>query len=141
MLNVQAATGLKHQLVSYIGPRGNASCSICGAVSTAAAPDFLRRERKGWIWDLALTLARKRHHRNEGGKTCMESAARQATKLVKLPDRIAAILAKSVAVQGDAFELDDAEALVMILDIINELDPTLIERNANKKLARQRMPS
>lgn len=68
----------------------------------------------------------------------MGRAEIDAAKWAKFPDRVAAILAKSVAVKGDAFELDDAEALIMILDIINELDPTLIERNKDKRLARLR---
>ena len=71
----------------------------------------------------------------------MTAARDYATRLAKLPDRLAAILAKSVAVKGDAFDLDDAEALIMILDIINELDPTLIERNKDKRLSRTRRSS
>ncbi len=64
-----------------------------------------------------------------------------AAKLQRLPDRVAAVLAKTVAWQGDGFELDDATALVMLTDLITDLDPSLMERNANKKLARFRQPS
>jgi hypothetical protein len=137
VLTVQSATGLKHELVSYAGRAGNATCGTCGTVSTAAAPDFLRRERKGWIWNLMLELARKRCHRKEGGKTCMGRAEDQATKLVKLPDRIAATVAKTYAVMGDAFELNNDQALMMILDLLEEVDPTLIERNKKKRLIRR----
>lgn len=136
MLTVQPATGLKHELVAYRGRTGNTSCDICGAVSTAAAPDFLRRAREGWKWNLALNLARKRHHRKEGGKTCMGRAEDQATKLVKLPDRIAAIVAKTYAVMGDASEMFDDEALIRIRDLLEEVDPKIIERNQGKRLAR-----
>jgi hypothetical protein len=114
------------------------TCKTCGAVATPALKVWLRR---GWQNRVCLALARKRYHRREGGETCMGRAEEQAFKLAKLPDRIAAILAKSVAVRDDAFDIDDAEALIMILDIINELDPTLIERNANKQLARHLKPS
>jgi hypothetical protein len=137
MLTVQPATGQKHELVSYAGRAGNASCAICGTVSTAAAPDFLRRERKGWIWNLMLSLARKRYHQKEGGKTCMGHAEDQATKLVKLPDRIAAIVGKTYAVMGDGFELNDDQALMMIRDRLDELDETLIARNKDKRLIRR----
>lgn len=61
-----------------------------------------------------------------------------AARLQKLPDRVAATLAKTYAVKGDAFELADNEALIMIMDLINGLDSTLIERNTNKKLARRK---
>jgi hypothetical protein len=71
----------------------------------------------------------------------MDDARTYATKLAKLPDRIAAILAKTYAVIGDeAFKTGISEdvANVMILDLINDLDSTLIKRNANKRLARSR---
>lgn len=68
----------------------------------------------------------------------MSAAPLEATKLAKLPDRIAAILSKTVAHKGDAFELDDAEALMQILDLINDYDPTLVERMAKKKLTPKR---
>ena len=61
-----------------------------------------------------------------------------AAQLQRLPDRIAAIVAKTAAVKGDAWEMDDFEALVRIQDLINALDHTLIERNANKKLTRRK---
>lgn len=137
MLTVQPATGLKHELVMYVGARGNASCAICGAVSMAAAPDGLLRERKGWAWNLALTLARKRYHRKEGGNSCMGRAEDQATRLVKLPDRIAAVVGKTYAVLGDAFEMNDDEALGRIRDLLDEIDETLVERNKGKRLARR----
>jgi hypothetical protein len=60
-----------------------------------------------------------------------------AVKAAKLPDRIAAIVAKTYAVQGDAAQLADDEALMMIRDLLDELDETLIERNKNKRLARR----
>lgn len=71
----------------------------------------------------------------------MSKAEDYAIKLAKLPDRIAARLAHGYAVQGDAAELADSEVLIGIMDLINDLDPTLIERNANKRLARRRRPS
>jgi hypothetical protein len=61
-----------------------------------------------------------------------------ATKLQRLPDRIAAIVAKTYAIQVDAWELEDDVALVMIRDLINDIDDTLVERNAKKKLARHK---
>ena len=141
MLTVQPATGLKHELVMYMRPKGNASCDDCGALSTAAAPDWLLRERRGWIWNFALALARKRYHRRKEG-LCMDQAHEYATKLAKLPDRIAAVVGKTYAVMGDAAwdedrHLADNEALAMIVDLLEELDETIIERNKNKRLARR----
>jgi len=67
----------------------------------------------------------------------MAEARDYALRLAKLPDRIAAIVAKTVAVKGDAFELEDDQALIDILDELNRLDDTLIDRNKNKRLARR----
>lgn len=61
-----------------------------------------------------------------------------AVKLTKLPDRIAAIVGKTYAEQGDAASLADDEALMMIRDYLTELDDTLIPRNKNKRLSRLR---
>jgi hypothetical protein len=124
--------GTKRPRTSY---RVSRFCAVCGAASSLSRIG-------GWDWlgNFLIALARKRFHKHNEG-SCMNEARDYATILAKLPHRIAAVLAKSVAVKGDAFELDDAEALVMILDIINELDPTLIERNANKRLARSKRPS
>lgn len=137
---VQPATGLKNELVSYMPARGILACPVCGSISTAAVPDFLGRERRGWIWNFCLALARKRYHKRNGG-TCVKKAEEQAVKLAKGYDRIAAVVAKTYAVQGDAAlsgGLSDDEALVRIMDILNDIDPTLIERNAKKKLAPKR---
>lgn len=74
----------------------------------------------------------------------MKKAETRATKLAKLPDRVAAIVAKTYAVMGDeAFSkgIQDDTALVMIMDLINDYDDTLISRNAKKRLARSRQPN
>lgn len=60
---------------------------------------------------------------------------KQAVDLVRLPDRIAAIIGKSYAVRGDDATVEDDVALVMIRDLLDQLDPTLIERNKNKRLS------
>lgn len=59
-----------------------------------------------------------------------------ALKVVKLPDRIAAIVGKTYAVRGDDAQLADDEALTRIRDLLEELDPELIDRNKNKRLSR-----
>lgn len=123
----------------YVGSNGSAGCEVCG--SRAELSQHLFGEKR-WLLEFLLALARKRVHRKLGKEIpCMKKPQDYAGKLAKLPDRIAAVLAKTVAVQGDAFEVDDSVALMMILDTINDLDPSLIERNANKKLARPKRSS
>jgi len=124
--------GTKRPRTSY---RVSRFCAVCGAANS-----FSRIGGWDWLGNFLIALARKRFHKRKDG-SCMTAARDYATRLAKLPDRLAAILAKSVAVKGDAFDLDDAEALIMILDIINELDPTLIERNKDKRLSRTRRSS
>jgi len=54
---------------------------------------------------------------------------------------VAAIVAKTYAVMGDAafkHGLSDDVALIQIMDLLNDGDDTLIERNAKKKLARSK---
>lgn len=65
------------------------------------------------------------------------TADEYAIKVAKLPDRIAAIVGKTYAEQGDTAPLADDEALMQIRDLLNELDETLIPRNKNKKLSRR----
>jgi hypothetical protein len=120
----------------YIGPNAGLVCEICGCESTVV----IASERPVWLQKFLLALARKRYHKRHGG-TCVGNAENTAVKIAKGYDRIAAVLAKTVAHQGDAFELDDNEALILIMDVLNDIDPTLIERNAKKKLARPRRSS
>ncbi len=64
------------------------------------------------------------------------SIKRQALDLVRLPERIAAVVGKTYSVMGDDFKLSDDEALTRIRDLLEELDGTLIERNKKKRLSR-----
>jgi hypothetical protein len=66
----------------------------------------------------------------------MAEAHEYATKLAKLPDRIAAIVGKTFTVQGDEASMADDQALAMIRDLLEELDSTVIDRNKDKRLAR-----
>lgn len=57
--------------------------------------------------------------------------------LAKLPDRVAAVIGKTYAVMGDGFQVADDQAVMMIRDLLDEGDESLIPRNANKKLVRR----
>lgn len=81
-------------------------------------------------------LARRRLAKGRRGIQHM-TAEEYATKLAKLPDRVAAVVAKTYAVMGDDFQVADDQALMMIRDYLDELDETVIERNRNKKLSRR----
>jgi hypothetical protein len=108
-------------------------CGLCGAVSFSARFQFNQRNGiKGFL----LALARRRFHKKKEGN-CMPEALDYAMKLAKFPDRVAAIIAKTYAVMGDAAQLSDDEALMMIRDLCDELDDTLVERNKNKRLSRR----
>jgi hypothetical protein len=125
----------------FRSPANRDACPICG--SSERIELQLHVFRYPWLLWFCLALARKRYHRRNGGR-CMKQPQEYATKLAKLPDRIAAIVAKTYAVKGDAAIADgvtDDEALVRIMDLINDLDPTLIERNAKTMLARPQRPS
>lgn len=67
----------------------------------------------------------------------MGLAEEYAVGLAKLPDRIAAIIGKTYAERGDAFELADDTAVGMIRDLLNELDATIIGKNKHKRLSRK----
>lgn len=64
-----------------------------------------------------------------------------AAKLQKFPERVAATIGKTYAVKGDACEIEDVTALIQIMDLVNDLDDTLIARNAKKRLARSQRSS
>ena len=66
----------------------------------------------------------------------MPDAHEYATKLAKLPARIAAIVGKTYTVQGDGAVMADDQALSMIRDILEDLDPEVIGRNKDKRMAR-----
>lgn len=60
----------------------------------------------------------------------------QSMAIIRFPERVAAIVGKTYAVQGDDAQLADDEALTRIRDLLGELDETLIERNRKKRLSR-----
>lgn len=68
-----------------------------------------------------------------------DEAKRLAVKLRRLPDRVAAIVAKTWCCQGDAAPMNDDEALGRIKDILMEDfgGQAIIDRNKEKKLARR----
>lgn len=61
-------------------------------------------------------------------------ADEMATKLLRLPDKIAAIVGKTFAVRGDDADLSDEQALIRIRDLIEEIDEKIIDRNKKKRL-------
>src|SRR5204863_9023936 len=87
----------------YVGSNGNRACETCGGAAVALSKHQFGE--KPWLLSFCLALARKRYHKRNGG-TCVSKAENTAVKIAKGYDRIAAVLAKTVAQQGDAFELD-----------------------------------
>jgi len=63
-------------------------------------------------------------------------AEERATKILKLPDRIAAIIGKTFAVRGDDYQLEDDIALMKIREELEQIDQDIIKRNKNKRLSR-----
>lgn len=104
--------------------------SVRRFLSSGQKPETVNRRE---VVRFARELARRRNQR----RGIPMDAEKYATRLAKLPDRIAAVVGKTYAVKGDAFEIADDQAVMMIRDLIDELDETLIERNKNKRLARR----
>lgn len=82
-----------------------------------------------------LTVCRAVHGRKpRKGQRWVESKM-ETMKLLKFPERVAAIVGKTFAVRGDDYKLADDEALMRIRDLLEELDPKILERNKNKRLS------
>jgi hypothetical protein len=122
----------------------NVFCNDCGRdksmVKAALTPvGFSRSHRRRLhraALEFLLRLARRRFLK-KGETKGMAAPEEYAMKVAKLPDRIAAIIGKTYAEQGDAATLADDEALMMIRDLELEIDDTIIERNKNKRLAKR----
>ena len=77
-------------------------------------------------------------------KGVMLMAEEHAISVGKFPERVAAVVGKTFLVMGaDAFTkgLTDDEAIALIKDLLQEVDPSLIERNKNKSLSRLKRAS
>lgn len=121
--------------------RLNLFCNDCRRNNKEGVRRFLssgRRPRtkvnRREVVRFARELARRRIQKRRG---ILMDAEQYAKWLAKLPDRIAAVVGKTYAVMGDVFEIADDQAVMMIRDLIEEGDETLIERNKNKRLARR----
>jgi hypothetical protein len=129
------------EFVRYKGRNSSRVCETCWHTRKEEAIDYLapviertkeqRKQKNNFLQALARRRFQKRGEIN--GMTTEE----YAIKAAKLPDRAAAIVGKTYAEQGDAAVLADDEALMMIRDLLNELDETLIPRNAKKRLSRR----
>lgn len=72
--------------------------------------------------------------RNVGKVTAQ--ARNYASGLTSLPDKIAAIIGKTYLMRGDDPKtMPDDEAIIRIRDLLEEIDPKIIERNKNKRLS------
>lgn len=80
----------------------------------------------------SLFIRRKRRKNTE----VWMSVKKQTNDYILFPERVAAIIGKTFSVRGDDFEFSDDEANLMIKDLLDELDPKLIERNKKKRLSR-----
>lgn len=112
-------------------------CIICWAdrrervrrwLSRNAQETYFRRWASQIVFRAILRRTRK-------GVITTQQAEDTATKMLKLPDRIAAIIGKTFVVRGDDFTLEDDIALSKIRDLIDEIDPTAIKRNKDKRLS------
>lgn len=92
-------------------------------------PEFKKRA------DALSFIVALAERRIQKGKGVILMPEEYAVALARLPERIAAIVGKSYAVQQDAATLADDEALGRIRDLLIELDPKIIDRNKNKRLA------
>lgn len=91
------------------------------AITRLLKVDYIERKTKG------------KEVKNMGKITA--NARGYANGLTSLPDKIAAIIGRTYLVRGDDYKIPDDEAIIRIRDLLEEIDPKIIERNKNKKLS------
>lgn len=96
--------------------------------------EFRQSALEARILPVLQAFARRRINKRKGVRGLAEECA---VKLARLPERVAAIVGKTYAVQGDSCELADDEALGRIRDLLLELDEEIIDRNKNKRLSKR----
>lgn len=143
---VCAVCGHTRRRMDFTAVRGQATPNpFCNACFKLIKGEAKRYFRQGTPRPLPLThrraayrtlLARVRRANAHGKEVSRLSENEYAAKVLKFPDRVAAVVGKTYAVRGDAEEISSAEAVVRIVDMLNEIDETLIERNKDKRLQR-----
>ena len=81
-------------------------------------------------------LTRLKTRRISRGKGVLWMPKDKSIQLLRLPEKIAAVIGKTYAVRGDDATLADDEALLRIRDLLEEYDASIVERNKNKRLNR-----
>lgn len=123
-------------------PRLNIVCWQCRHDDKRAEGALFRRStrrhdsvfrRKFWALN---KLIKQQLTKKEVKKLGLKEVKHQTVNYLKFPERIAAILGKTYLVRGDDFKLSDDEALARIRDLLEEMDPNIIDRNKNKRLSR-----
>ncbi|HKV41696.1 MAG TPA: hypothetical protein VJX67_21005 [Blastocatellia bacterium] len=101
--------------------RWHNQCVECRARTPSAR--VLRQQLRVIAWRLV--------EKGRGGTNMPEELA---IKMRRLPDRLAAIVGKTFAIQGDDASLPDDEALTRIAELLSDIDPHLVARNKGKRL-------
>ena len=96
-----------------------------------ADASFANLPVKKKVFKILLLLKERQEIRQKEVNWMAEEKAKQ---ILKLPDRIAAIVAKTYVMLGDGFKVDAEEALIRIRDLLEEIDEKIIDRNKNKRL-------
>jgi hypothetical protein len=83
----------------------------------------------------ALLLLNRDHQRREGSPMADDAAA----KLAKLHFRMCVLLNKTYSQMGDGFELSDDAVIQWLIDLSNDIDPSMMERTKNIKLKKLKL--
>ena len=112
-----------------------------GLIEKATIPRLTGREPrvlKHRFRNVYKFVTRLRERRILRRKEVLWMAENQAVALLKLPERIAAVIGKTYIVRGDdPNTIPDDEALMRIRDLLDEFDEKIIGRNKDKRLIRR----
>ena len=95
-----------------------------------------RRAGKGGRFARAMEVLRYISVQFGKGKGVIKRMEDQTTRERRLPERIAAVIGKTHALQGDNFTLIDDDAINRIVDLLEETHPGIVDRNKDKRLPR-----
>lgn len=112
----------------YLGGLGIRTVNGRRTCVIPSRPISQRRNLRGQVLRMVIDEAE--------GRGVNQLPEEEAVKVLRLPERIAAIVGKTFAEMGDGAELSDDEALGRIRDLLFDIDPNIIERNKRKRLAR-----
>lgn len=93
----------------------------------------MRHAEYSKIFSILVLLGER--HGNQEKEVNLMAVDETTKKILKLPNKVADIVSKTFVAMGDDAKITDDQALMMIRDLLEEIDPNIMTKKKRKRLS------